>query len=194
MHHAGALLYLFECLSEFKFKFEFIWLGFELEIEIGNRIRIRKGKPAQNLETSPARPTSSSNPNSPAHTFPRGPLSHRQPSSFSPRPAQLASPRSGPNARARAQRTSPLRVARPATDRPGPLVSGLPSTFLLQPRDDRIPLLAGPAAPELACPRATPPPQGPLASPSERPSLLEASPTRAGSNQNRCRDPVSPLP
>ena len=84
LHHVGALLYLFECLSEFKFKFEFIWLGFELEIEIGNRVRIRKGKPAQNPETSPARPTSSSNPNSPAHTFPRGPFSHRQPSSFSP--------------------------------------------------------------------------------------------------------------
>ena len=125
---------------------------------------------------------------SPAHTFPRGPFSHRQPSSFSPALSPAASPCSGPKARARAQRTSPLRVARLATDRPGPLISGLPSTFLLQPRDGRIPLLAGPAAPELACPRATPPPQGPLASPSERPSLLEASPTRAGSSQNRCRD------
>ena len=59
LHHAEALFYLFECLSEFKFKFEFIWLEFELEIEIGNRFRNRKEKlepgPFLSQETQPAR-------------------------------------------------------------------------------------------------------------------------------------------
>ena len=73
----------------------------------------------------------------------------------------------------------------PATDRPGPLVSGLPSTFLLPPRA-RTPLLRSartPTARGPAPPRARA--RGPLASPSERPSLLEAA-ARAQDRAIRC--------
>ena len=108
LHHAGALLYLFECLSEFKFKFEFIWLGFELEIEIGNRVRIRKGKPKTHSNPTKPNPTQQTGPTHslflplPAKPSSSNPFllsTARPPSFFFPHPAHLPRSRSACSAR-----------------------------------------------------------------------------------------------
>ena len=113
---------MFECLSEFKFKFEFFWLEFELEIEIGNRVRIRKGKPAQNPEISPAHTFPRAHPFPPRSLSPlaRGPrLTPHGPATTPLGPAPLQSP-AHPASESSAH-------ARAVSDKPGPPGRSFPS-------------------------------------------------------------------
>ena len=134
LHHAGAWLYLLECLSEFKFKFEFIWLEFELEIEIGNRGRKRRSESNPAAQQSPVSFFSSSGPTRPP-SLPFSPAQNLNPAqtlhSSSAQPFSLSPHKPTPHGAAPAPRSPEallapphaLACASPACSSPGPHVS-----------------------------------------------------------------------